>query len=405
MNPSNSRIMLALSIALLLSAGCSGQHSHKQTVDKFIRPAYPNLPQDNPATDFTVQPLSNGEQLAVTQVLENTNRLRREKGLPELRIDPGLNAYAKVRAHELPEKFSHTRPDGSDIASGIEGSYIGENIAAGTASAEETVMRQWRNSKGHYENIINPQYTTIGIGIAYAPGSRYKYYWVQVFSQDNVKSKYQFAQYDRHVAEPAVEVRVQGNRVNSTATEAFKQQTLKHPIYANTLRRNEKDGTYALIQDPNGVFTYQTFAEIYNAKNQPVDYLNIGIPVPPAEDAIIHAAYRGASVGNYGQHSHVYAEVKAKVTYDHKQKSMDITFDNSKMAEYDIAAGAVAQQLIPAPLFNFRDTLHWDKKTAQFLGNGVNARFYGNNGEEIGGQFQRSVQDGIYKGAFGAKQH
>jgi len=39
---------------------------------------------------------------------------------------------------------------------------ISENIARGFASAEGT-FRQWRNSSGHYRNMMNPNITRIGI--------------------------------------------------------------------------------------------------------------------------------------------------------------------------------------------------------------------------------------------------
>jgi uncharacterized protein YkwD len=83
--------------------------------------------------------------------------------------------------------FSHTGLDGSqpwDRAQreGYNYSYIGENIAAGNSDAAST-MTQWMNSTGHRENILNPNFTQIGIGYAYGSNSDYKYYWTAVFGK------------------------------------------------------------------------------------------------------------------------------------------------------------------------------------------------------------------------------
>lgn len=42
--------------------------------------------------------------------------------------------------------------------------YLGENIACGQGSVKE-VMEDWMQSKGHRENILNSDYTHIGVGI------------------------------------------------------------------------------------------------------------------------------------------------------------------------------------------------------------------------------------------------
>ncbi|MDP8042724.1 MULTISPECIES: transferrin-binding protein-like solute binding protein, partial [Pasteurellaceae] len=59
---------------------------------------------------------------------------------------------------------------------------------------------------------------------------------------------------------------------------------------------------------------------------------------------------------------------------------------------------------------NFSENMQWDSQKHRFVkedtqGNHIHAHFYGPNGEEIGGQFDRDVTDlGRYRGAFGAKK-
>jgi uncharacterized protein YkwD len=59
---------------------------------------------------------------------------------------------------------------------GIEYTTAGENIAKGQQSPED-VMNAWMNSDGHRKNILNPDFTEIGVG--YVKGDTT--YWTQQF--------------------------------------------------------------------------------------------------------------------------------------------------------------------------------------------------------------------------------
>ncbi len=69
-------------------------------------------------------------------------------------------------------------------ATGYNYSYLGENIAAGGSTPTDTI-KQWMNSQGHRENILNSNYTEIGFGYSHSNSSKYKHYWVQVFGKSN----------------------------------------------------------------------------------------------------------------------------------------------------------------------------------------------------------------------------
>jgi uncharacterized protein YkwD len=60
------------------------------------------------------------------------------------------------------------------------GTYMGENIAAGNATAQDT-FTQWKNSPGHNQNMLDPQYLVIGIGRYSVKGSPYGWYWTTDF--------------------------------------------------------------------------------------------------------------------------------------------------------------------------------------------------------------------------------
>lgn len=62
--------------------------------------------------------------------------------------------------------------------------YIGENIAAGVSSAQGA-FDLWKNSPGHNANMLGANYTAIGIGREYVPGSPYGWYWTTEFGGVN----------------------------------------------------------------------------------------------------------------------------------------------------------------------------------------------------------------------------
>lgn len=116
------------------------------------------------------------------RVLSLVNQERTQRNIPPLFLSSELMEAAATRAEEITRLFSHTRPNGAPCHSLIkDGAYtVGENIAAGHASPEETVQ-QWMSSSGHRANILNADYTEMGVGFVYREHSDYHYYWVQLF--------------------------------------------------------------------------------------------------------------------------------------------------------------------------------------------------------------------------------
>ena len=116
-------------------------------------------------------------------VIRMTNEQRAEAGLKPLKAAFDLSDEAATRAEEVTRVYSHTRPDGTSFATVFKkGSYktVGENLQAGASTPEEA-MRQWMNSPTHRANILSEEYEELGVGYIYAPDSKYKHYWVQLF--------------------------------------------------------------------------------------------------------------------------------------------------------------------------------------------------------------------------------
>ena len=67
------------------------------------------------------------------------------------------------------------------VANGYSNYYtVGENIAGGQKTLEE-VMKAWIASPGHCANIMNPNYTEVGVALVIEPDSTYGTYWTQNF--------------------------------------------------------------------------------------------------------------------------------------------------------------------------------------------------------------------------------
>jgi len=116
------------------------------------------------------------------QVLTLVNSERAKAGLKPLKLNATLTKSAQAKAVDMHDKhyFDHTSPTyGSPFDQmtkfGYKYSYAGENIAQGQKTPKE-VMDAWMNSAGHRANILNSNYTEIGIG--YVSDNSY---WVQQF--------------------------------------------------------------------------------------------------------------------------------------------------------------------------------------------------------------------------------
>ena len=116
-----------------------------------------------------INQVNNNKKIA-NEIIKYTNTYRKEVGAKELKYDQNLSIAATIRAIEIAiyDKFDHVRPNGLSYSSvlkdlGITVRCSGENIAYGYLDAEE-VSVAWKNSSGHYKNMINTKYNKIGIG-------------------------------------------------------------------------------------------------------------------------------------------------------------------------------------------------------------------------------------------------
>lgn len=112
-------------------------------------------------------------------VITQLNQLRSEQGREPLTIDDKLMETAMRRAAECAALYSHTRPNGTSALDIFPPSCAkGENIAVGYSSPQE-VMSAWETSAGHYKNMVNENFLSVGAGCFYIDGV---YFWAQAFT-------------------------------------------------------------------------------------------------------------------------------------------------------------------------------------------------------------------------------
>ncbi|AWB94421.1 SCP-like extracellular [Agromyces badenianii] len=126
---------------------------------------------------------SSGASSVEAEVLAIVNRERAATGCGPVSDDAGLRSVARAHSGDMAARgfFDHTNPDGQtpwDRAGAAGISHAGgENIARGQADAA-SVMQSWMNSPGHRANILNCDFTTLGVGVHEGPGGPW---WTQLF--------------------------------------------------------------------------------------------------------------------------------------------------------------------------------------------------------------------------------
>jgi len=123
------------------------------------------------------------------EMLVQVNAARERAGLKPLRLDSVLAKAAQRHAEDMLKRgyFDHRSPAGTTVrerstAAGYRWAAIGENIAYGQTSVDE-VVETWLESPGHRKNILSPNFSELGVGLALGkgPDGRYQILWVQNF--------------------------------------------------------------------------------------------------------------------------------------------------------------------------------------------------------------------------------
>ncbi|GEM_PF-2368257 len=118
-------------------------------------------------------------------VLYYTNEERAKHGLTALSWEDDVAKVAQSYSEYMAKNnfLEHTGIDGSTPKSRIDDGEIrytslGENIGMGTENAKD-IVRAWMESEGHRANILQPEFTHLGVGVA--RGDNGYLFWTQNF--------------------------------------------------------------------------------------------------------------------------------------------------------------------------------------------------------------------------------
>lgn len=92
----------------------------------------------------------------------------------------GSNTSSDLSAKALNLGRGSSMSDRIDYNGYTNWKNAGENIAAGNSTLEATI-NQWLTSGGHCANIMNPNFTEVGMSHAENSSSSYRHYWTQTF--------------------------------------------------------------------------------------------------------------------------------------------------------------------------------------------------------------------------------
>ncbi|HBG1792286.1 TPA: sporulation protein [Clostridioides difficile] len=152
-----------------------------------------NKPEDNNNSDSTNKPDDNNNSGSTSEsfsayqkeVVDLVNIERAKAGLNPLTLDSSISNVATKKSQDMIDNnyFSHNSPTyGSPFDMlkkfGISYKTAGENIAMVQKTPKE-VVNAWMNSEGHRKNIMNPNFSKIGVGVAQKSGG--SIYWTQIF--------------------------------------------------------------------------------------------------------------------------------------------------------------------------------------------------------------------------------
>jgi uncharacterized protein YkwD len=112
---------------------------------------------------------------------------RRFKAAPPLALSGTLQRAASAHARDMAarQKMSHSGSNGSTPAeratrAGYRWRFVGENIAAGQPTPE-AVVAEWLESPQHCANLMDADYTEMGVAFVTAKEGTAGIYWAQVF--------------------------------------------------------------------------------------------------------------------------------------------------------------------------------------------------------------------------------
>lgn len=119
-----------------------------------------------------ISPIDLTTRLTRQGIINIANEERTRKGLAPLIENQKLNSSALIKVEDMMDLqyFEHVSPKGvsvSDLGKTVNYDFIiiGENLAMGNFADDRDLIDAWMASPGHRANILNENYTEIGVSI------------------------------------------------------------------------------------------------------------------------------------------------------------------------------------------------------------------------------------------------
>ncbi|MEM9214476.1 MAG: CAP domain-containing protein [Cyanobacteria bacterium P01_F01_bin.150] len=143
------------------------------------------MPNPSPNPSGSVVPTDQFDQ----EVLRLVNQERTQRGLQPFTLSQKLDEAADLHSQDMADQgyFAHRGLNGSSVGDRIEDAGYtdwnrwGENIDWYRSTAEG-VVQSWMNSPAHRDNILNRDYTHMGLGYAFDDDIQGDHRWTQVFA-------------------------------------------------------------------------------------------------------------------------------------------------------------------------------------------------------------------------------
>ncbi len=126
------------------------------------------------------------------QLLEWVNEERTARHLKPVKFSSDLRAVATKHSKDMAsqKELSHISSDGKSyldrlVEAGLFFVDIGENVAVGDTFDASFIHKKLMESPEHRDNILNPKYDTVGIGVVYS--REHRYFVTQDFAQSLTK--------------------------------------------------------------------------------------------------------------------------------------------------------------------------------------------------------------------------
>lgn len=147
------------------------------------------------------------------------NDLRASQGLSQLQVDPQLTQLARSWTTSLSTtgELSHS----PDLAVGLTQSWdkLGENVGVSPEGEVGRLFEAFVNSPSHYSNLVDPSYSSIGVGVVYRDGRMWTTHRFMTLSDDEPQGL------DRTYVAPQL---VSGSVVPNTAVVSSILKDLTH---------------------------------------------------------------------------------------------------------------------------------------------------------------------------------